>query len=169
MQTFPVDRLIVGEVLSEEDYQELENVGCIFSAEHDAMNFLARAEQNRFLLSQKLLKKHHSKEAIAIALDYLESKKYLDDKRYAEAWLRNRSITKAEGRTKLEAGLCSKGIDRKIAKQAIDTFFENTSEEELFNKAVSKFKRMGKKGTKLEESLFRAGFPWKLIKHIHIS
>jgi regulatory protein len=167
LKNFSIDRLVIGETLTEEDYIDLETAGGIFSAEHDAMNYLARAEQCRAQLTLKLLKKNHTKKEIELALNYLEKKVYLSDKRYAGAWLRNRQITKAEGRVKLESELVKKGIDRCIIKEALDEYFEFTSEEELFVKALEKFQRLGKKDEKLQQSLLKAGFSWKLIKEIN--
>lgn len=166
LQQFSPDRLVVGEILSEEDYKDLENAGSIFVAEHDAMNYIARAEQCSNMLALKLLKKNHTKDSINCALDYLKSKKYLSDLRYAEAWLRNRQITKTEGRIKLESGLLAKGINRNIVKEALDEFFMTTSEKELFEKAVTKFERIGIHGKKLQTRLIRAGFSWKYIKKL---
>ncbi|HZK20414.1 MAG TPA: regulatory protein RecX [Treponemataceae bacterium] len=166
LQNFPLNRLAVGESLTEEDYADLQRAGLAFAAEHDALNYLARAEQCKYILTGKLLKKKHLKESIDTALRYLEKKKYLSDSRFAEAWLRNRKITKAEGRQKLAASLAQKGISREVIQHALDAFFEYTSEEELFERAVLKLKRLGKKDEKLQKALLRAGFPWSLIKHI---
>lgn len=166
LSTFSADRLFVGMTLLEDEYKDLESAGCIFSAERDAMNYLSRSEQCRNQLTLKLLKKNHTKKDIDIALNYLESKNYLCDARYAEAWLRNRQIKKAEGKIKLESELVKKGLNRSIINKALTNYFNMISEEELFEKALKKYQRLGKTNQKLQRALVRDGFPWKLIKQI---
>ena len=118
------------------------------------------------LLKNKLLKKEHPIFAIEKALDYIESKKYLDDSRYAMAFLRNRSITHYEGRNRLMNELLQRGIEKKIAAVQIEDFFEEKDEVEIAKKALEKLKRIGKKDDKIVSSLERLGFSNRVIREI---
>ena len=136
------------EEFSEEESEDLLEAALVFSAERLAMNYLARAEQCRAGLTRKLIAKGLDKKVIFPALDYLESVKYLDDYRFAGAWLRNRSIDHAEGRIKLSAELAARGVDKTAAVKALDEFFESTDELELCRRAYSRLLRIKTKPEK---------------------
>jgi len=159
----PADSLVPGACLDETATDCLLTAGRIYLAERLAMDYLARAEHSRFSLSSKLVKKGYSADETARALEYLEQRTFLDDRRFASAWLRNRIIHQKEGRQKLLAGLMSRGISGKDARTALDDFFGITDERELCKKAVEKLVRLGKDGDKLRSALIRKGFSLKLI------
>ena len=113
-----------------------------------------------------MIKKEHLSFAVEKALDYLEEKRYLDDSRYAMAFIRNRSITHYEGRIRLMQELLQRGVDKKIATVQIDEFFEEHSEIEICEKALEKLRRIGKKEEKLYSALERLGFSNRIIREI---
>jgi len=152
-----------GAGLDEEKTEAVLRSGAAYIAEKAAMGYLSRAEQSRFGLSRKLGQKKHSAEAIRLALDYLESKSYLDDSRYAEAWLRERLIHHAEGREALLAGLLSRGIGRDVAREAVSACFAEVDEADLCRRAIDRLARQGKTGVKLQVALARKGFPRGII------
>ncbi len=164
LQQIREEELVLNATFSESFAWDLVRAGLCFSAEKKGMEYLARGEQSRYLLSLKLAKKGFDKESVSLALGYLENKKYLDDGRFAEAWLRNRMISKYEGPTKLCIGLQSRGISRDVASLAIQRFLIEYPEEYLLVKASEKFLRLGKKEEKLISALQKSGFSWQMIK-----
>ena len=164
LQLLPVHEVVVGRALSDEELDDLVTAGLAFAAEKAAVHYLERSEQSRYLLTIKLKKKEHTERAIAKALDYLEERGFLSDVRYAQAWLRNRSINHAEGRTRLLSGLLAKGVDRKIASVALDEYFESVSQEDVLERAIEKCHRLGKSQEATEKYLLRNGFSYKEIK-----
>ena len=164
LQELPAERLVPQETLSELELEDLADAGLAFSAEKAAMAYLGRAEQSRHLLAMKLRKKGHGEVAVARALDYLEGRNFLCDSRFAEAWLRNRSINHAEGRTKLLSGLLAKGVDRSTAIQSLDQYFEVVDQDDLLDRALEKCRRLGKTVEATEKYLLRKGFSYKEIK-----
>ena len=134
--------------------------------EQKALDYLNRSEQYRMGLTAKLTAKGFSKFHINKALDYLEGKKYLDDRRFAGVWLRNRAITHAEGRTKLAMELASRGIDKAYIKEALDEFFEENSEEEICVRAYKKCVKIKKDEDKINSYLIKNGFSIKLIQKV---
>ncbi len=147
-----------------EVYTDLVQAGLAFAAERKALEYLNRSEHSRFGLTRKLTDKGHDATAINKACDYLESRNWLSDRRYAESFLRNRSISRAEGRSRLLGELTSRGVDRHIANEALDEFFEEKDEKQILERAVDKLRRQGKKEEALERSLLRLGFSYKDIK-----
>lgn len=151
---------------TEEQEEEIIDAGFATSAEAKAVDYLSRAEQCRFKLTQKLIEKGFEKKHIDMALDYLESKNYLNDRRYTESFLHLRKINHLEGRIKLTKELQNRGINREIIKDCLDQFFLENNEEELCIKAMKKMQKKGKSGEKLENALFNAGFPYNMIRRL---
>ena len=155
-----------GAVFDDEEEEALYDAGLITVVELKAVSYLARSEQCRFGLKRKLLAKQYKATDIDKVLDFLESKGYLSDERYAAAWLNDRRINHYEGQTKLLLELQSRGIDKAIAVAAVNEFFTEHDEEEICKKACERFVKKGKSDEKLIEALLKAGFAYKMIKRV---
>lgn len=151
------------EFLGEKE-EELLDAGLACVVELKAVEYLARAEQSRFGLTRKLLEKKYNKKYVEMALDLLEQKKYLSDERFARTWLNSRKINHYEGPSKLNAELQSRGISKDVANAAVENFFEENDEAEIFYKARERFIKRGKQDEKLTAALMQAGFSYKMIK-----
>ena len=150
--------------VSSEISEKILDAALAFSAEHAAVSYLERAEHSTELLRRKLKLKGHSDAAIQKALEYAQNRNWLSDERYAGAFLRNRSIRKAEGRTRLLAELAARGISRDTAEKALEEFFAQKSEASLLEKAADKLKKQGKTKEQAQQALIRLGFSWSDIK-----
>ena len=148
--------------LSESQSGDLLSAALCYAAEQLAMASLARSEQCRRSLASKLCRKGLADRDIQAALDYLEGAGCLDDRRFAGAWLRSRSIHHAEGRLRLGAELAARGIDRDDAEDALDEFFSEHDEYELCRKALAKVWKGDQ--DKAVRSLMRKGFTMAQIR-----
>lgn len=157
------ERICAGAEFNDEETSDILNAALIYSAEYAAMTYLARAEHCRAALTQKLIKKNIDRKAIEPALDYLEGVRYLDDERFAGAWLRTRSIDHAEGRIRLAAELASRGVDRNAAKKALDEFFSDHDEMEICRRAYRKVRNLKSDSDRIKASLVQKGFTLKEI------
>lgn len=164
LQLLPAQDIVAERQLSDAELDDLVLAGLKFAAEKAAVAYFERAEHSRFLLTIKLKKKGHGDVAIDGALDYLQERGFLSDLRYAQAWLRNRAINHAEGRSRLLCGLLTKGIDRKLANQALDEYFEGVDQQQLLDRAIEKCRRLGKSVDATEKYLVRKGFSYKDFK-----
>ncbi len=135
-----------------------------YAAERDAMAYLSRAEHTRRQLTLKLRKKGHEDGAIVRALDRLESREYVSDRRFAESWLRSRAQRRNEGQGKLLAGLLARGVSGTVAREALERLFVETGERSLCAAAMEKLVRTGKTGDKLTLALVRKGFSLSMIR-----
>lgn len=158
--------LFAGREFSDDKEEELIFAGLAFAAEKKACEYLARCEQCRFNLEKKLIQKQYDKKAIQQALDFLEEKNLLSDKRFCESWLRSHTISKPQGFTRLYSELLSRGIKSTTAKEALKNFFEENSEEDFCRKALRKAVKIGKSEEKLKKFLFDSGFSYKLINQV---
>lgn len=160
------EALLSASYLNEEQSFDVLNAALIYSVETAAMSYLARAEQCRSGLTAKLERKGMNRKSIQIALDYLEEVGYLDDSRFAGAWLRSRSIDHTEGRIRLAAELALRGIRGNVACRALDEFFTEHDELELCRKAYSKCASFSHDGAQIARALQRKGFSLWEIKSV---
>ena len=151
---------------TQEEEEDLLEACEIYKVEKAAVNYIARAEQCRFNLYTKLVKKGFDKNRCNKVLDFLEKNNYLDDYRFASAWLRCRSLNHYEGRTRLSSELASRGIGNDVIKKVLDDYFAENDEEEICTKAYRKLLRLKKQEEKIYSSLVTAGFSYKLIKKV---
>lgn len=152
--------------LSDEEADDLLDAGLTCVVELKAVEYLARCEQSRFGLTQKLIKKDFEKKYIEKALSYLEKAEYLSDLRFSRAWLHSRSLNHYEGRIRLINELMSRGISKETSQKAVLEFFEENDEYELCRKDVEKQKKRGKQDEKLIAALMKDGFSYKIIKEV---
>lgn len=152
---------------SECEANDILQAGFAFSAERKANDYLARCEQCRYKLTQKLIQKGFEKNAINLALNRLEAKNYLSDSRFALVWVRSHCISNYQGKTRLLSELLLRGIQRTVALEAINCFFseneEGITEESMCEKAYQKAVRQRKSGEKLIKYLLDSGFSYKMV------
>ena len=153
-----------GAVVEGEAEVSLMEASLVFSVEKAAMSYLARCEHCRAGLKLKLLKKKLPARCIDAALDFLEAEGYLDDERFAGAWLRNRSIDHNEGRVRVVSELLSRGVSLACANKAADEFFSENDEVQICRRALNKLLKTGREGDKITASLLRSGFSMNVIK-----
>ncbi len=165
LKSVQAEHIVINAEFTDEDEKDIIDAGMCYAAEAKATEYLARAEQCRFKLTQKLSAKKYEKQYIDAALDYLESKDYLNDRRFALFWLNDRKLNHAEGRTKLNAELLSRGIKKDDARAALDDFFAANDEQELCCRALQKCLRTKKESDKIVRTLLSLGFSYKIIKN----
>ena len=166
LQSVAPQNIYSGADFTDDEADDIVQAGFAFAAERQALSFLNRSEHSRYMLECKLEKKGHAKQAVKRALDRLEEKKLLDDLRFAQAWLHNRLITKAEGPLRLSGELANRGVKRDLIDKALTALFENVGVDELFVRARTKLERAGKSGKKLEDALIRKGFDLRSVRSI---
>lgn len=158
-------QIVSGAVFEDENEADIVDAGLSFACETKAMDYISRAEQSRFGLTQKLINKKYEKKHIAAALDFLEQKQYLCDSRFALCWLNSRKINHFEGKTRLLAELSARGISKEDSQKAVAEFFMENSEEDFCLGAINKLYRLGyEKNDKLYSSLMQKGFSYAMIK-----
>jgi regulatory protein len=136
-------------------------------ARDKAVDLLARAPHSVYSLRLKLLKRGFEAPFVEQVLEFLGEKGYLDDRRFAESWLRERTRRRPEGRALLLAGLLRRGVGRKMAEEAVNRYLSPSLEREQALRALEKLRRSEEKDTiKLAKKLRARGFPYPLIRQV---
>jgi regulatory protein len=147
--------------------QRLKRSSLRRQAREKAFGLLGRAPHTIFSLRIKLLKRGYDSRIVGEVLELLCNQGYLDDKAYAENWLRNRSERRPEGRAVLIAGLLRKGVARETAEEAVHRYCTPELERESAMRVLEKLKRSGETDpVKLKSKLRARGFPYSLIRRV---
>jgi SOS response regulatory protein OraA/RecX len=106
--------------IDDEDAAALQDAAAATACEKAALALVTRAEQCRAGLERKLKLKKHSAEAVAAVLARLCSQRLVDDRRYAELWLKGAVARGTKGPRALSAALRAKGLDKADVSAALD-------------------------------------------------
>jgi regulatory protein len=85
-----------------------------------ALSLLSRAAHSRRDLARKLAARGFSAAAVRDAVGRMGELGYLDDRVFAEGWVRFRMSTRSEGWKSLYRGLLRKGIARALAEEVVE-------------------------------------------------
>ena len=135
-----------------------------------AVKLLAVKARSIEELRERLLEKDYaSEEIVEGVLEKLKEYNYLDDERFAVGYASYKVRQQPVGRRRLQRALELKKIDREIADEAIKVVFEQTSETELIDRAMTKRLRLrGRPKTRAQtksllDHLLRQGFSYELV------
>ena len=123
-----------------------------------ALSLLAIREHIEAELRNKLNAKGFSKKEIDEAIKKLLAENFLSDSRFCNLFIRSRLKKNPEGKSILIMRLRQKGISAELAKDAVDSYFEENSDEinEIFNSYSQKL--ITKKGEeKAKLKLYQKG------------
>ena len=127
---------------------------------------LGRRDHTVVELERKLKKRGFGAESVALTLKTLQKAGYLEDRRYAEAWARNRLERRPEGYLRLAAGLRQRGVSREIITSVLDEILTEEESQKALARATAKIL---KNGTNDELSVLKKltakGFPYRRAKN----
>jgi regulatory protein len=103
-------------------------------------------------------------EGVDEAVERLEKAGLLDDRAFADSWVRERVILKPKSRFVLKAELLQKGVSRQIIEEVL----EGSDEEEAIKSVIEKKRRVSRfiDKQKLTGYLLRQGFDYDIVKKV---
>ena len=126
--------------LDEQDIYALQEKSEYYATKNSALRFLARRSHSIFEIRQKLLKKEFNESTIDVIINELIQIGYLNDQKFAEAFVEARINYKYDGLSKIKAQLYKRGIAKDLINEIISRKSEDL-EEELFQNALELAKR----------------------------
>lgn len=154
-----------GDAISSGTAEKLEKGDRFIRCRSKALELLSLSEHTAYLLRGKLLQRDYDSETVKEVIAFLSEKKYLDDSRYAELWLKSRLRKNPAGKSVLTAALISRGVSRETAERAVSGILD---EETLmagarlaYRKAASK-KNITKE--KIVANLLKKGYSMSVIR-----
>lgn len=99
---------------------------------------LARRELSEKQVRERLARKGHEEDAIDAAVARLRDERALDDARVAEAIARTETSIRRRGKLRVRMQIERAGIDKSIAKRAVDAVFDAIDDDALIEASLSK-------------------------------
>lgn len=160
--------------ISEDRFSSLIQENILFHIKQRAFRYLGRRLYSKKELRTKLLQKKYDKKLVDRVIDYLEEKDYLNDKDFAEAFVKDKIILKKWGEQKLKSELIKKGIQPDVISGVLS---EQLSDEVVLSNlkyiAEKKYKTLIARGKdkdyvkqKLITFLKSRGYNYEAIKRV---
>jgi regulatory protein len=104
----------------------------------EGLKMLARRELSEHQVRERLARKGHEDDAIDVAVARLREERALDDARVAEAIARTETSIRRRGKLRVRMQIERAGIDKSIAKRAVDEVFGTIDDEAFIEASLSK-------------------------------
>lgn len=135
-----------------------------------ALNILSYSQNTRKDLYTKLMKKGYDEEFVLKAIEYCEERNYINDKLYAESFIKDKVNLSKYGSKKIRYDLIAKGVDKEIVDEVLDLDPEDEFERalELAKKRVRSYKNDDKNAIyrKLGGYLQRRGYGYDIVSKV---
>ncbi len=122
--------LSVGAELTEARLRALEREDEAYRARDAALSLLAHRARSREELRRRLDRKDFAPPVIASTLEWLDERGYVDDRDFAETFVRDRLRLRPRGRIRLVQELRKKGVDAGTAEAAVAAVMEREGIDE---------------------------------------
>jgi regulatory protein len=143
---------VLNRELSSEEVTALRFASSCLRCEQAALRLVAHAEQTAYGLSRKLEQRGHGASYVRAVVTHLSELDIVSDRRYAELWLHSRLTLGGDSPRRLNATLCSKGIDRDVASAALKAALSLEKETFLIRRFLEK-KRLSPESSEAWRSL----------------
>jgi regulatory protein len=161
-------KLSKGQVLSAEEIAALKVIDEIGRARESALTFLASRPRSKSEVVQRLRKRGYPEPAIDAALERLEQAGFLDDRAFAEYWVRNREQFRPRGRYALRQELRQKGLDSDVIEAALEDLDESESAYRAAMQRAARWEGLDETSAyrKCSGYLQRRGFAYQVIQEV---
>lgn len=152
--------------------EQIEQEEVVAKAFNAAANFLKTRERSKKEIRDKLKVKEYTSNVIESVIDKLERLDIVNDKRFAEVFIRDRMKLKPKGKKVLQIELLQKGVDKNIIEEVFETLLGGEEELDLAKKVYEKaLKKYGNPDDieirqKITKYLLGKGFGYSLIEKI---
>src|SRR5689334_17213879 len=109
----------------------------------EALKLLARRELSEAQVRQRLARRGHEADEIDDAIARLRGERAIDDARVADAIARTETAVRRRGKLRVRLQIERVGIERSVAKRAVDAVFEDVDDEALIDSSLAKRLRHG--------------------------
>lgn len=152
-----------GQEVSEQEIIELKIESDFGKNYIKALDLISRRLRSEREIRDYAFKKMWSKDNLERVIKRLYERNYLDDEKFAVAFVRSKALTKNQSRRQLELALRKKGINSTIIKEVIENS-EEYCENEALKKLITKKRKHYDDNKKLIAYLARQGFSYDDIR-----
>jgi regulatory protein len=155
--------LQVGQELSEEKISELKERDAFEVAYQRTLRYIGFRERSTSEIRRYLNKSAVSEEIAEQVIDRLKQAGLLDDRRFAQVWIENRSEFRPRSLRALRMEMRQHGIDDELIDQSLETFDEHEAAYKAAEKYASRLENLDWQDfrRKLAGHLGRRGFNYE--------
>ncbi|MFP4368817.1 MAG: regulatory protein RecX [Candidatus Kapaibacterium sp.] len=159
-----------GSVIDEEKFYRMLSEQEFINVKQIAYNYASYRPRTEREVRDKLSEKGFSPDAQEMAIEFLYEFKLLDDKKFAANFIRSYLERKPSGKKRVYVELLTKGVDKYLAKSAIEECYpEDNTYTMCLAAAEKKYRSIShKQPDKLKEAMIRylmmRGFAWDDIR-----
>jgi regulatory protein len=156
--------LQVGQTISDEKIAQMQAQDRGEKAYQKALNLLNRRPRSEAEIAQKLKEKSVSEDESSETLARLRRSGLVDDARFAQEWVENRSDFRPRSRKALAFELRQKGVDQQIIEQSLEQLDEEQMAYDVAVKQARKLKDLDWPAfrQKMTAFLIRRGFDYEV-------
>lgn len=159
-----------GKILSQKEITEILKRDQQNKALEKSFRLLGVRPRSQKELEKKLKEKGFVPEIIKKVIARIKELGYLDDKKFAKAWLESRKLSR-KGKYVVQRELKQKGVTEEIVKKTISSYTPKDELEiaiELAGKKMKTYENLDKfkKRQKLAAFLANRGFSWGVIQEV---
>jgi len=143
-----------------------------FRANNYALNLLSFRARSEKEIYDRMMQKGYEPSVIANTIQYLKEQRYINDKDFAEVFIRDKVELNRYGRNRIKSELLKKGISKELIDELLETTFQTDTEYETAKElAENKIKSYlkDKKDTqyrKLSSYLLRKGYSYDIVSRV---
>ena len=158
--------------ITQEEIEKIEKEEVNAKAFNTAANFLKTRERSKKEIRDKLKTKEYLPATIEKVLEKLERLNIVNDKRFAEVFVRDRMKLKPKGKRVLQMELMQKGINKDIIEEVLQDLVGNEQEIELAKKVLAKAEKKysgfdkNVKRDKTIRYLLSKGFSYDIVEKV---
>ncbi|MEO5627375.1 MAG: RecX family transcriptional regulator [Candidatus Saccharimonadales bacterium] len=154
----------IGNEYKPQEMEVLLQVAILDKAYMRAIDYLSRRQRSEWEVRDYLRRKEYDLPTADIILNKLSEHNYIDDLKFAEAWIRNRRSLKPTSLRRLRQELAQKHVAKDVVEQAIseDEGDESDTLKELINKKRQQVRYQDDQ--KMIAYLLRQGFNYGDVK-----
>lgn len=158
--------LRIGQEFGPGDLEELKKTAIEDKAYTRSLDLLARRARSEWEVRDYLKRKDYETDVIEKIVNRLSKSGYIDDAKFAEAWINNRRLLKSTSKRKLRMELMQKRVDESIINEAL--LEDETDEQQVLRDLIAKKSHQTRyqDKTKLMQYLLRQGFSYDDIKAV---
>ncbi len=156
----------IGQEFDEAGLEQLKQTATEDKAMMRAYDLLARRPRSVHEMRDYLKRKDYEPELIEKILNALSEREYLDDEKFAKAWVESRRLLKHTSKRRLQSELQQKRIPADIIARVLEA--DETDEQEVLKDVVAKKRSQSRyqDDQKLIAYLLRQGFNYDDIKTV---
>lgn len=156
-------RLYAGKALEERELEQLRSSASLALCKNRGMELLSYRPMSAKELRDKLIQKGERAENAAAAVDWLQSRGFLDDVRYAGMVVRHYA-GKGYGAGRIRQELQRRGIPRDCWEEALNELQPQENKLDAFLRSRLKAPEDRSQVQKVSAALLRRGFSWEEIR-----